>query len=71
MYICVDHGFEVYELKIEDIWMIDFYGGGGTVPSKDYFKNEPIHNVPAWPPKTPHLNDAEVVGLYMSENLHE
>ena len=30
--------------------MIDFYGGGGNVSPKDYFANEPIHNVPKWPP---------------------
>ena len=25
------HGFVVHELKISDVWMIDFYGGGGEV----------------------------------------
>ena len=56
-----DHGFEVYELKIEDIWMIDFYGGGGAVQPNEYYSNEPVHNVPKWPPAKIHRSTSEVV----------
>ena len=48
----VGHGFMVYELKINDLWMIDFYGGGGIIAPADYMKATPTHNVPKWPPST-------------------
>ena len=30
------HGFAVFELSITDVWMIDFYGGGGSVDLELY-----------------------------------
>merc|ERR1719331_1268494 len=44
------HGFKVYELLVTDIWMIDFYGGGATIPAEKYYAAKPRHNVPHWPP---------------------
>lgn len=44
------HGFQVYELVLSDIWMIDFYGGGANIAPKAYFAATPKHNVPSWPP---------------------
>ena len=46
----VGHGFTVYELKLTDLWMIDFYGGGGAIDTKMYYAAKPKHNVPKWPP---------------------
>merc|ERR1712194_865570 len=45
-----DHGFEVHELTLSSIWMIDFYGGGGEVKVSDFLAAKAKHNVPAWPP---------------------
>lgn len=44
------HGFAVFELSITDVWMIDFYGGGGSVDLELYRTVEPKHSVPSWPP---------------------
>jgi len=45
------HGFVVHELKITDVWMIDFYGGGGEVDIKLYSAAQPKHDVPTFPPR--------------------
>lgn len=45
------HGFEVHELVLSSIWMIDFYGGGGAVEVSDFLAAKANHNVPAWPPR--------------------
>lgn len=45
------HGFAVFELAVEEIWMIDFYGGGAAgLTAKLYYAAKPRHNVPHWPP---------------------
>lgn len=44
------HRFQVCELKIDDIWLIDFYGGAGAIAPPLYFKVKPRHHVPSWPP---------------------
>ena len=44
------HGFTVYELKVQHIWMIDFYGGAQNIATELYYKVTPKHNVPSWPP---------------------
>jgi hypothetical protein len=44
------HGFEVHELVLSSIWMIDFYGGGGAVKVADFLAAKARHNVPSWPP---------------------
>jgi hypothetical protein len=43
------HGFAVHELHLEDVWMIDFYGGGGAVDLKLYGSVQAQHNVPSFP----------------------
>jgi len=40
------HGFEVFELRPADVWMIDFYGGGAHIPPEEYYAATPRHNVP-------------------------
>ncbi|EOD11234.1 hypothetical protein EMIHUDRAFT_470923 [Emiliania huxleyi CCMP1516] len=40
------HGFEVFELRPADVWMIDFYGGGAHIPPGEYYAATPRHNVP-------------------------
>jgi hypothetical protein len=52
------HGFQVYELVLSDIWMIDFYGGGANIAPKAYFAATPKHNVPSWPPTVESQADA-------------
>ena len=47
------HAFTVVELAIDDIWMIDFYGGGGAVDIGLYKVAPPRNNRPTWPPKPP------------------
>ena len=44
------HGFAVYELKLTDLWMIDFYGGGANVTVEEFLKAVPKNNRPKWPP---------------------
>jgi len=44
------HNFEVHELVLSNIWMIDFYGGGGDVKVSDFLAAKAEHNVPSWPP---------------------
>lgn len=52
------HNFTVYELVISDIWMIDFYGGGGAIKPKMYYAVKPKRNVPSWPPALQTFKDA-------------
>ena len=47
------HAFTVVELAIDDIWMIDFYGGGSAVDLGLYKVAPPRNNRPTWPPKPP------------------
>jgi len=44
------HNFQVHELVLSNIWMIDFYGGGGDVKVSDFLAAKAKHNVPSWPP---------------------
>ena len=44
------HGFAVFELHLSDIWMIDFYGGGGSVDIEMFLKAPAKNNRPSWPP---------------------
>lgn len=34
------HNFSIYELQIEAIRLLDFYGGAAEISSKDYFAAE-------------------------------
>eukprot|EP00931_Biecheleriopsis_adriatica_P116383 TRINITY_DN92025_c0_g1_i1.p1 TRINITY_DN92025_c0_g1~~TRINITY_DN92025_c0_g1_i1.p1 ORF type:complete len:491 (+),score=62.64 TRINITY_DN92025_c0_g1_i1:15-1487(+) len=40
------HHFQVFELQLHDIWMIDFYGGGQLVEVSAFLAAEPKHSVP-------------------------
>jgi hypothetical protein len=44
------HQFTVYELKVEDIWLLDYFGGGAPITPEKYYAAKPKHNVPSWPP---------------------
>ena len=46
----VGHNFQVWELVLSEIWMIDFYGGGSNIDPTDFHAAKPKHNVPKWPP---------------------
>jgi len=51
------HNFEVNELVLSNIWMIDFYGGGGDVKVSDFLAAKAKHNVPSWPPRNGEHHD--------------
>jgi hypothetical protein len=40
------HSFQVCELNIQDIWMIDSYGGGSNVAPAEFLKVKPRNNRP-------------------------
>jgi len=42
------HHFQVFELQLHDIWMIDFYGGGQLIDVSTFLAAEPRHIVPHW-----------------------
>lgn len=42
------HHFQVFELQLHDIWMIDFYGGGQLIDVPTFLAAEPQHIVPHW-----------------------
>ena len=44
------HNFQVYELAVSDVWIIDGYGGAATFTGKEYYAAKPRHNVPSFPP---------------------
>jgi hypothetical protein len=48
------HQFTVYELKLKDIWMIDWYGGGVGVTVADLLAATPRDSRPKWPPHVGH-----------------
>eukprot|EP00793_Prasinoderma_coloniale_P002905 PRCOL_00002387-RA len=41
------HNFQVYELAVSDVWIIDGYGGAATFTGKEYYAAKPRHNVVA------------------------
>lgn len=43
----VGHGWEFWQLKISDVWLIDFYGGAAIVSPADYFAAPPPKESPA------------------------
>jgi hypothetical protein len=46
----VGHHFQVYLLDLDDVWMLDTYGGGGSVPLDEYFAVQPKNSRAQWPP---------------------
>jgi hypothetical protein len=60
------HGFEVHELVLSSIWMIDFYGGGGAVKVSDFSAAKARHNVPSWPPSRVTEFSTDATALQMS-----
>lgn len=39
-----DHGFIVYEMHIDSLWMIANYGGGGYFTAEDFLESQPQHH---------------------------
>ena len=37
-----DHSFAFWKLDINNIWLIDFFGGAANITTADYFKAEPL-----------------------------
>lgn len=46
----VGHQFRVYVLQPTDVWMLDTYGGGGSVPLDEYAEACPKDSRGKWPP---------------------
>lgn len=39
-----DHGFTLLKLNLTNLWMIANFGGGGTIPTDDYYSATPAHH---------------------------
>jgi len=39
-----DHGFTMLKLNVQDLWMIANFGGGGSIPTEDYYAATPAHH---------------------------
>jgi len=44
-----DHGFVVYEMHIDDLWMIANYGGGGSFSATDFLASDPQQHAGKFP----------------------
>jgi len=56
-----DHGFTVYEMHIESLWMIASFGGGGSVDVDDFLAAEPVHHAVKGFPTRRNLEDPATV----------